>query len=90
MNSSENSGSSCVVAIMAPLVMRVMRHSPIAVAVVIRSGWPLRHPSPKEPTCQSCDRDQRRQDCAAPEGLDLDASAKRGRRMAGRRLAESG
>jgi hypothetical protein len=24
-----------------------------------------------EPTCQSCDRDQRRQDCAAPEGLTL-------------------
>jgi hypothetical protein len=36
-----------------------------------------------EPTCQSCDRDQRRQDCAAPEGLDLNASARRGRRIVG-------
>ena len=32
MNSSENFGSSCMVAIMAALVMRVTRHSSIAVA----------------------------------------------------------
>jgi hypothetical protein len=28
---------------------------------------------------QSCDRDQRRQDCAAPAGLDVDGGARRGR-----------
>jgi hypothetical protein len=31
----------------------------------------------------SCDHGQRRQGCVAPEGLGLDASARRGRRMAG-------
>ena len=38
MNSSENFGSSCMVAIIVALVMRVMRHSSIAVAVLTRSG----------------------------------------------------
>src|ERR1700733_9161474 len=38
MNSSENLGSSRMVAIMASLAMRVMRHSSIAVAVVTRRG----------------------------------------------------
>jgi hypothetical protein len=32
---------------------------------------------------RSSDRDQRRQGCAAPAGLDLDASARRGRKMTG-------
>jgi hypothetical protein len=31
---------------------------------------------------QAGDRDQRRQGCAAPEGLDLDAGARSGRTMA--------
>ena len=42
---------------------------------------------PSEPTRQACDLGQRRQGCAAPAGLDLDASARRGRMMAGRRCA---
>ncbi len=41
---------------------------------------------PLEPTAKPCDRDQRRQGCAAPAGLDLDDGARRGRMMAGRRL----
>jgi hypothetical protein len=49
---------------------------------------------PLEPTRPSCDRGQRRQGCAAPEELDLDVSARRGRRMAGcallRRVGEVG
>ncbi len=40
--------SSCMVAIIAALAMRLTRHSSIAVAVVTRSGCPLRHPSPKK------------------------------------------
>src|ERR1700730_7460243 len=48
MNNSEKSGSSCNVAIIAALVMRVIRDWSIAVAVVTRSGWPFRHPSPKK------------------------------------------
>jgi hypothetical protein len=34
---------------------------------------------------QPCDHDQRRQGCAAPERLDLDDGARRGRVMADRR-----
>jgi hypothetical protein len=41
---------------------------------------------PSEPTGQPCDRDKRRQGCAAPAGLDLDDGAGRGRMMGGRRL----
>jgi hypothetical protein len=40
---------------------------------------------PSEPTRHACDHDQRGQGCAAPEGLDLDHGARRGRMMAGRR-----
>ena len=36
---------------------------------------------PRSRHFQSCGRDQRRQGCAAPAGLDLDASARRGRKM---------
>jgi len=43
---------------------------------------------PRSPHFQSCDRDQRGQDCAAPAGLDLDASARRGRKMVGGRSKE--
>ena len=48
MNSSENFGSSRMVAIMASLAMRVMRHSPIAVAVV--TGMAVQTPFAKKVT----------------------------------------
>jgi hypothetical protein len=38
---------------------------------------------PRSRQDQSSDRDQRGQGCAAPVGLDLDASARRGRTVAG-------
>jgi hypothetical protein len=38
---------------------------------------------PRSRHFQSCDRDQRSQGCAAPAGLDLDTSARRGRTMVG-------
>src|SRR5665811_356802 len=41
-----------------------------------------RRPFPRSRHFQSRDRDQRCQGCAAPAGLDLDASARRGRKMA--------
>jgi|HubBroStandDraft_6_1064221.scaffolds.fasta_scaffold1730133_1 hypothetical protein len=43
-----------------------------------------RFPIWKEPTCQSCDHDQRRQACAAPEAFDVDGGARRGQRICAR------
>jgi hypothetical protein len=54
----------------------------------LSGSFPLvrRETFPSEPTRQSCDHDQRGQGCAAPEGLDLDDGARRGRMMAGLRM----
>jgi hypothetical protein len=44
--------------------------------------WQTAHcwgPSPRAPTRQLCDHDQRGQGCAAPARLDLDHGARRGR-----------
>src|SRR6266480_4373847 len=48
MNSSENSGSLWMVAIMVAFSKRVITHSSTALVVAMRSGWPFRHPSPKK------------------------------------------
>src|SRR2546430_8772287 len=50
MNSSENSGSLWMVAIMVAFSKRVITHSSTALVVAMRSGWPFRHPSPKKVT----------------------------------------
>jgi hypothetical protein len=47
MNNSENFGSLLSAASIAALVMEVITQSSIAIVVEIRTGWPFRHPSPK-------------------------------------------
>ena len=53
MNISENAGSSWITRIIAAFSSRMITQSVIAVAVAMRYGCPVRHPSPENSSVPS-------------------------------------